>query len=193
MNLPNDGFDDALLGRDLPAEVEEALSEAGRLRGTDPVGCMTQLMRAKRLAPEHPAVLIAFYRDHFYSHRFSAARDVARRAMPVAAHALGLPADWHRLPDVPLDGAKDDGPTRFLLFLLKGYAYLSLRMGDLQEGQTALDKLRHLDPGDCVGAAVLESVRVRSLVGEDDAPEYWPEMTPWERARIGAPVIVMPD
>jgi len=76
-----DGFDDAVLGRGLGAATEAALAEAGRLRSLDPPGAMAALMRAQVLAPGHPAVLIAFYRHHFYGHRPAAARDLARRAL----------------------------------------------------------------------------------------------------------------
>ena len=34
--------------------------------------------------------------------------------------------------------------------------------------RSALALLRHLDPDDCVGGALVEAVRQRALVGEDD-------------------------
>jgi hypothetical protein len=164
-------FDDAVLGQGLPPDAEAALREAGYLRG-EPSAAAAALMRARALAPEHPAVLIAFYRHHFYGHRLRAARDVARQALRVGAQRLGLPAVWRDVPEQPLPGARDDAATRFYLFVLKGYAYLSLRLGDAAEARTALAKLRHLDPQDCVGAALLEAVRQRSERGHgtnDDA------------------------
>ncbi|MEK8033381.1 hypothetical protein AACH06_21390 [Ideonella sp. DXS29W] len=154
------GFDDAVLGQGLPADAEDALREAGRLRA-DPSAAMAALMRARALAPEHPAVLIAFYRHHFYGHRLRAARDVARQALRIGAQRLGLPALWREVPEHPLPGARDDAATRFYLFVLKGYAYLSLRLGDSAEARQALAKLRTLDPQDCVGGALLEAVRQR--------------------------------
>jgi hypothetical protein len=60
--------------------AEAALREAGEHRGDAP-RAMAALMRAQALAPEHPAVLIALYRHHFYGHRLGPARDVARRAL----------------------------------------------------------------------------------------------------------------
>lgn len=164
------GFDDAVLGRGLPGAAEAALAEAGRLRA-DPPAAMAALMRAQALAPGHPAVLIALYRHHFYGHRLALARDVARRALLVGAQALGLPATWREVPRQPLAGAQDDAVTRFYLFTLKGYAYLSLRLDDPVEARDALALLRHLDPDDRVGGALVEAVRQRALVGEteDDA------------------------
>ena len=154
-------FDAAVLGLAMPAGVEAALREAGARRGDAPE-TMAALMRAQALAPDHPAVLIAFYRHHFYGHRLDLARNVARRALVVAAHALGLPAVWREAPRQPLPGARHDARTRFFLFLLKGYAYLSLRLGEGSEARDALALLRDVDPQDCVGAAMLEAVRQRA-------------------------------
>jgi hypothetical protein len=155
-------FDTAVLGLAMPPGVEAALREAGSHRG-DAAGTMAALMRAQALAPEHPAVLIAFYRHYFYSHRPMLARNVARRALAVGARALGLPMVWREVPRQPLPGARHDAATRFFLFALKGYAYLSLRLHDPVEARDALALLRAVDPQDCVGAAVLEAVRRRAL------------------------------
>jgi hypothetical protein len=157
---PGTDFDDAVLGRGLPVEVEQALHEAGAARA-DPPRAMSALMRACALAPEHPAVLIAFYRYYFYGHRLRMARAVSRRALVVGARSLGLPAVWREVPEHALAGAGDDVATRFYLWVLKGYAYLSLRLDDPIEARDALAKLRALDPEDRVGAALLEAVRQR--------------------------------
>jgi hypothetical protein len=163
-------FDTAVLGLALPPAVEAALREAGANRGDAPLA-MAALMRAQALAPDHPAVLIAFYRHHFYGHRLALARDVARRALVVGAAALGLPAVWREVPKAPLPGARDDARTRFYLFVLKGLAYLSLRLDDDREARDALRLLRALDPEDCVGGALLEAVRQRlGGVNDDDLP-----------------------
>jgi hypothetical protein len=69
------------------------------------------------------------------------------------------------VPRLPLAGARDEPVTRFYLFTLKGYAYLSLRLGDDTEARDALALLRHLDPDDRVGGALVEAVRQRALVG----------------------------
>lgn len=181
-------FDDAVLGQGLPAMAEAALREAGRLRA-EPPAAMAALMRARALAPEHPAVLIAFYRHHFYGHRLRAARDVARQALLTGARQLGLPPVWREVPEQPLPGARDDAATRFYLFVLKGYAYLSLRLGDMDEARSALNKLRHLDPLDCVGGALLEAVRRRSERADDDAEEgpALPAFGAAAWARLGEP------
>jgi hypothetical protein len=170
---PASDFDAAVLGHGLPAAVDAALRDAAAQRA-DPVAAMAALMRAKALAPDHPAVLIAMYRHHFFGHRLDLARDVARRALVVGAVALGLPPVWRQVPRQPLAGARHDASTRFYLFVLKGYAYLSLRLDDGIEARDALVLLRALDPQDCVGGSVLEAVRVRALVGDDDGPALPP-------------------
>jgi hypothetical protein len=161
-------FDDAVLGAGLPAEAEAALGAAGEQRSANPPLAMALLMRAQALAPEHPAVLIAFYRHHIYGHRLAAARDIARRALRVGALALGLPPVWREVPHQALADARTGARTRFYLFTLKGYAYLSLRLDNNTEARDALVLLRALDPDDCVGGALLEAVRVRALVGPLD-------------------------
>jgi hypothetical protein len=160
-------FDAAVLGLALPPGAEAALREAGEHRSDGP-RAMAALMRASAAAPDHPAVLIAFYRHHFYGHRLALARGVARRALVVAAKALGLPSVWREIPPRPLPGARYEPASRFLLFTLKGYAYLSLRLDDPVEVRDALELLQALDPGDYVGASVLEAVRQRALAGDVD-------------------------
>jgi hypothetical protein len=160
-------FDAALLGGALPVAAAQALQQASALR-RQPDAELAALNRAQRAAPEHPAVLIAFYRYHFYGHRLQPARAVARRALVVGASALGLPEVWRDAPQRALPGARHDAATRFFLFALKGLAYLSLRLGDAAEARDALALLRVLDPDDRVGAAVLEDVRQRALRGEAD-------------------------
>lgn len=172
---PLDDFADEVLGRGLPPAALQALQEAGARRG-DPPMAMAALQRARDLAPEHPAVLIAFYRHYFYDHQLASARSIARRALVVGAKALDLPPLWRDVPPRPLEGARDQAAVRFYLFVLKGYAYLSLRLGHMLEARDALSLLRELDPEDRVGGAVLEAVRLRAervasgeLDEEDDA------------------------
>ncbi|WP_449369926.1 hypothetical protein [Thiomonas sp.] len=181
-------FGEAVLGRDLPEPLERALRQAGEHRA-DPVLAMAALMRAMALAPDHPAVLIALYRHYFYGHQLACARDVARRALFVATQALGLPPLWRNVPPQALAGARDDPATRFFLFSLKGYAYLSLRLGDAAEARDALDLLQALDPEDRVGGALLETVRLRRERhpdGEDEDDLDGAELTEAATAREGA-------
>lgn len=158
-------LDDAVLGAGLPAQAEALIARAGAMRM-----CVAEagalLEEACRIAPGHPATLIALYRFHFYGNRLTQAREVARRALATAGQVLGLPADiFAVVPDARF--AELAPLPRFYLFSLKGFAYLSLRLGELELGSALLAKLRELDPADKVGHAVLAGVVAR--IGREDA------------------------
>lgn len=159
----------SLLGGALPAEVDRHLRAAGRDYADD-ARALAHLAAAAELAPAHPAVLIGRYRFFFYKGRWADALSVAGECLAWAARLLGLPADWHDTrPQQAEFGAYDAVPARFYLFTLKGYAYLSLRLDRLTEGQAAARKLLELDPADRVGGQVLLDVLRRREEGDDDA------------------------
>jgi len=119
------------------------------------------------LAPDHAAVLIGLYRFYFYKGRLAEALDVAKVCLLKAADDCGLPADWRLVS--PNDASFSDfekALPRFYLFTLKGYAYLQMRLGNLEEGLLAVLKLLELDPLDKIGAKVLLEVLQRT--GQDD-------------------------
>lgn len=167
-------FDSAVLGAGLPAEVEALITQAGLVR-SDRAKAEPLLLQARALAPTHPATLIALYRFHFYGHRLREAREVAQESLAVARAALG------EALSVNDEQARFDAATRYYLFSLKGYAYLSLRLGDLSAGREALAQLQALDPQDRVGAGVLTHVLARAQSGLDEdevfstpiAPRGW--------------------
>jgi hypothetical protein len=64
-------------------------------------------------------------------------------------------------------GSYDDMMPRFYMFVLKGYAYLQMRLGNLDEGLAAVAKLLELDPTDKIGATLLLEVHRRMLEEED--------------------------
>jgi len=174
-------FEDAALGRGLPAEVEAVIQHAGRLPHA-PDEAEALLRQARAMAPTHPAPLIALYRFHFYGHRLREALAVAQEALAVARTALG-PGFGSSPPTA--EQARFDAAVRFYLFTLKGHAYLSLRLGDVAAGKQALEELRRLDPQDCVGGAVLEQVLARQGLDEDDdifatpqRPRGWAQKAP---------------
>ena len=78
-----------------------------------------------------------------------------------------LPADWRdvKATDAVFSRYEEILP-RFFLFTLKGYAYLQMRLGNLEEGHAAVRKLLELDPSDKVGAKVLLEVIER--IGQDN-------------------------
>ncbi len=156
----------ALLGGGLPPEAEFHLWEAGLSYHQDDVA-EHHLREAQALAPGHAAVLIGLYRFYFYKGRLADALTVARQCLEKAARENNLAADWRQVAagDAAF-GHYENVLPRFYLFTLKGYAYLQMRLGNLEEGRAAVAKLLELDPSDKVGARVLLEVLER--VGQDD-------------------------
>jgi tetratricopeptide (TPR) repeat protein len=158
----------ALLGHGLPPEAETELRLAGVAYQRDEAA-ERHLYRAKALAPEHPAVLIGFYRFYFYKGRLDDALVIARLCLLRAARDNALDPDWRKVEPEDADfGSYDAMLPRFYLFTLKAYAYLKLRLGDLDEGGDAARKVLALDPADKVGAGVLLDVLARAAAGYDD-------------------------
>jgi tetratricopeptide (TPR) repeat protein len=163
----------ALLGEGLPPEAEAKLKAAGASYHDD-AAAERLLIEAHSLAPNHPAVLIAAYRYHFYKGRLAEALAIARACLTRAAQELGIDPDWRRAGrgDAAF-GLYDAVLPRFFLFSLKGYAYLSMRLGDLAAGRAAVTKLLDLDPTDKVGARVLLSVLERAGREDEDLLDLW--------------------
>jgi tetratricopeptide (TPR) repeat protein len=159
-------FDEVLQAGNLPAEAARHLRAAGQAFHQDAVA-ERHLCDAARLAPDHAAVLIGRYRYFFYKHRLAEALDVARECLRKAARDNGFVADWRQVRREAADfGSYHAVLPRFFLFTLKGYGYLQMRLGNLDEGHAALRKLLELDPSDKLGAHVLLGVLDR--VGRDD-------------------------
>ncbi len=158
----------ALLGGGLPPEAEFHLWEAGLSYHLDEVA-EHHLRKAQALAPGHAAVLIGFYRFYFYKGRLADALVIAKLCLDKAARENRFPPDWQ---DVAAGDASfgdyESALPRFFLFTLKGYAYLQMRLGDLEEGRAAVTKLLELDPSDKIGARVLLEVLERVGLDDDD-------------------------
>jgi tetratricopeptide (TPR) repeat protein len=161
-----------VLGTGLPNEAEDHLSKAGRAYAQDDIA-ERHLHEARRLAPDHAAVLIAFYRFYFYKGRLDEALDMARTCLAKAAvdmgWAPGLIDDWRQVTskDAAFD-TYDAVLPRFYLFTLKGYAYLQMRLGNIAEGRDAAMKLLELDPGNKLGAKVLLEVLERLAESDEE-------------------------
>jgi tetratricopeptide (TPR) repeat protein len=157
---------DALLGAGLPALAEQYLYQAALAYQDDAVA-EDYLRNAEALAPDHAAVLIGLYRFYFYKGRLACALEIAKRCLAKAARENDLAADWRDVSaGDAVFGRYDDILPRFFLFSLKGYAYLQMRLGNLEEGRAATLKLLQLDPSDKIGAKVLLGVLDR--IGQDD-------------------------
>ena len=117
------------------------------------------LFEARRLAPTHVAVLIGLYRFYFYKNRLEDTLEIAKTCLTRAAIDNSLPLDWREVQKGDADFANYEAVMpRFFMFVLKGYAYLQLRLGEYEEGREAAQKLLELDPTDKVGATLLLSV-----------------------------------
>jgi hypothetical protein len=155
-----------IFGERLPAEVDLLLREAAQSYDRDEVA-LARLKEARRLAPSHAAVLIGLYRFYFYKGRLSDALDIARTCLLRASIDNSLPLDWRSVKREHAAFDSFDAPMpRFFMFVLKGYAYLQMRLGEIEEGRDAVTKLLELDPGDKIGARVLLDVLER--VGAED-------------------------
>ena len=163
-----EAFANHVFGAGLPADVALWLAEAALLYEA-PQQALVLLERARLAAPSHPAPLIALYRFHFYGHRLEAARSIAEDALAIARTALG--PDFADQP--PGEAAtRFDAAVRFYLFVLKGLAYLNLRLGHLDEAQLCLRELRRLDPLDHVGGALLAQVLDRHTAQAEGGGDY---------------------
>lgn len=155
-----------LLGGSLPAEAERHLKRAALCYHLTDVA-ETHLQAAHAQAPDHAAVLIAMYRFYFYKGRLYEALQISRACIRKALQENVLDPDWRNVQPGDADFA-DWGALvpRFLLFSLKGYAYLNMRLGYFAEGRLAAEKLLELEPLDRIGARVL--IDVLDRIGVDD-------------------------
>ena len=159
-------MEDALLGGGLPPGAERHLRQAGLSYHLDDIA-ETHLRQAQTLAPGHAAVLIGLYRFYFYKGRLGEALDIARVCLAKAARENNLAEDWREVTaDDAVFSRYEEMLPRFYLFTLKGYAYLQMRLGNVDEGYAVILKLLELDPSDKVGARVLLEVIRR--MGQDD-------------------------
>ncbi|VFU09204.1 conserved hypothetical protein [Methylocella tundrae] len=166
--LEIDAIAASVLGAGLPAAAERRLREAGEAYHLDDVA-ETHLLAACDLAPDHPAVLIGLYRFYFYKGHMLKALEVAGKCLVMASNELGLASDWRDVNREDADfGSFAAVLPRFFMFTLKGYAYLQMRIGALDEGRAAVMKLLDLDPSDKINAGLLLSVADRSGVEDDD-------------------------
>jgi tetratricopeptide (TPR) repeat protein len=156
----------ALLGEGLPPEAEGFLHLAGE-NYADSETAERYLRQAQQWAPDHAAVLIGFYRFYFYKGRLREALEIANRCLDKAMRENNMRRDWRSAsPQDAVFDRYDEMLPRFFLFTLKGYAYLQMRLGALEESRVAIAKLLELDPTDKIGAKVLQGVLDR--IGLDD-------------------------
>lgn len=156
----------AVLGGGLPDEAAVELRHAAACYHLEE-DAERHLRCAQALATGHVAVLIGLYRFYFYKGRLAKALEIAEACLAKAAHDNRLLTNWRDVRRADADFGRYENPLpRFFLFSLKGFAYLNMRLGNLNAGRDAVVKLIELDPSDKVGAKVLLDVLDR--VGRDD-------------------------
>jgi hypothetical protein len=168
IELSDQILDTAYFGDGLPAEADRHLRLAGQNYHYDEIAVM-HLNKAMQAAPDHPVVLIGFYRFYFYKNQLDKALEIAQQCLVKATRDNGMDPDWRKAkPDDANFNSFEAILPRFFLFTLKGYAYLQLRLGNLEEGRTAINKLLELDPNDKLGGKVLLTVLEQREHGEED-------------------------
>ena len=150
----------------LPAEAADHLHLAGVNYTQDSIA-EHHLAEALRLAPEHLAVQVGYYRYLFYKGRLAEALRQLDVCLDQAAGQGGLPRNWHEAHQSDADfGSFDSIWPRFYLFALKAHGYIQMRLGHQAAGRAAILKVMELDPSDKVGAKILLDVLDRQ--GLDD-------------------------
>ena len=166
--LEIDAIAASILGTGLPAAAERHLRKAAQSYHQDDVA-ETHLLAALGVAPGHPAALIGLYRFYFYKGRLAQALEAARACLATTSSALGLASDWREVKAADADfGSFAAVLPHFFMFALKGYAYLQMRLGALDEGRAAVTKLLALDPSDKINAGLLMIVARRLVVEDND-------------------------
>jgi len=157
---------EVLLGAGLPAEAQKHLDEAAVSYAEGDIA-LDHLRQAEVIAPNHPAVLIGLYRFFFYKGRLEECLEVCHICLAEAIYHNNLPDDWHQVQAGDADFGSYEMMPRFFLFVLKGYAYLQMRLGNLEEGLVATMKLLELDATDKIGATLLLEVYQRNKENDD--------------------------
>ena len=154
-------------GEDDACSVAAVLAGA-RLARSDPATAERAVMQALDLAPDDVEVRLAAYRFYFYNHRLA---EALRQAASIVVHIsrrLNVATDWHlvRPGDAAFSGL-EEAPSLYLQALL-AWGYGSVRLGGIEEGRRALEKVVELDPRDRFGARRLLGVIVAGGKAEDD-------------------------
>lgn len=157
---------EVLLGAGLPLEAQQHLNEAALVYADGDLA-LEHLRKAEAIAPAHPAVLIGLYRFYFYKGRLEECLEVCMICLAEASYHNNLPDDWHQVQSTDADFGSYEMMPRFFLFVLKGYAYLQMRLGNLEEGLAATMKLLELDASDKIGATLLLEVYQRKKESDD--------------------------
>lgn len=155
--MPRPGGEHGTDGRRALAREDDATAVAALLSGaafarSDPKKSEAAVMGALAVAPDSFEARLAAYRFYFYNHRLAEALPHAADIVERMARRLNVATDWRLVrPDDATFSAPDEAPGLYLQALL-AWGYASVRLGRIDEGSRALQKVFELDPGDRFGA-----------------------------------------
>lgn len=155
-------------GGDLPAEAERALHAVG-LCWDDEIASEAHIIRALEIAPDHLAVRYGAYKFYYYRRRLDAALPHVEAWVAEAARRNGFPSDWRLVTSEHANFTNFDGDPRLFLFALRATGWLLARLGRIEEGRAALEKVAALDPQDQMRARRL--LDILDQPGEDGEDE----------------------
>lgn len=139
-----------------------------RLARSDPAAAERAVMHALDLAPDDVEASLAAYRFYFYNHRLLEALPLAATIVVQMARRLNIATDWHLVrPEDAAFSGHDEAPSLYLQALL-AWGYGSVRLGAIEDGCHALEKVGELDPRDRFGARRLLAVIAAGESAEDD-------------------------
>jgi Tfp pilus assembly protein PilF len=100
------------------------------------------------------------------------AAEAAKRALAAAARQGNFAADWRLLSENPPPPWEEQirqpgSPQRFYAYMLKAWAFVSLKANQLENAETMLAAVRRLDPNDYVGHSVIAALAQRLRSSED--------------------------
>jgi len=144
-------------GGDLPAEAERALHAVG-LCWDDEKASEAHILRALDIAPDHLAVRYGAYKFYYYRRRLDAALPHVEAWVAEAIRRNGLPSDWRAVAPEHANFTNFDGDPRLFLFALRALGWLLARLGRIEEGRAALEKVAELDPQDHMRARRLQAI-----------------------------------
>ena len=150
----------------LSAEAARHLQLAG-VNYTQDSLAEEHLGEALRIAPDHLAVQVGYYRYLFYKGRLAEALHQLDVCIALAASQGGLHQDWRSVHRDDADFSSFDSIlARFYLFAIKAHGYIQMRLGNQEDGRIAINKVLELDPSDKVGAQILIDVLDRQGLDE---------------------------
>jgi hypothetical protein len=150
------------------ADSVMAMLAAARLARSDPAATERVVMQALALAQDDVEARLAAYRFYFYNHRLAEALPQAHSIIVLMARRLNIATDWRlvRPGDAPFSSS-EEAPSLYLQALL-AWGYGNVRLGQVDAGRRALEKVVEIDPRDRFGARRLLAVIAVGERAEED-------------------------